>query len=319
MATSEGRSRPAIGIDVGGTKIAAGLVSGTGRLSEVRTEPTPTAPDRIAAVCATLARRLMTDHEVVGVGLGAAGFVGEDRSTVRFAPNIDWRDEPLGQTVERALGVPVVVENDANAAAWGEYCFGAGEDTDQMLLVTVGTGVGGGIVHHRQLLRGGFGVAAEIGHLRVVPGGRLCGCGQRGCLEQYGSGTALVRDARERIDARDAAAGPLLDAAAGGEISGPLVTEMAKQGDPMCRDVLHDTGRWLGEAIASLCAVLDPSVVAIGGGVADAGDLLLRPLGEAFDQATPARGYHPLAELRIARLGNDAGIIGAGDLARSPR
>ena len=308
-----------IGVDIGGTKIAAGLVSSNGHIVRADSEPTPDDATGIAAVVATLVERLLAgDVDVGGIGIGAAGFIDVDRATVTFAPNIDWIDEPLAEAVGKLVELPVVVENDANAAAWGEYRFGAGEDTDDLLFVTVGTGVGGGIVHRGMVVRGGFGAAAEIGHIRMVPHGRLCGCGQRGCLEQYASGRALVRDARSRAESDDPQAEPLLAVAGDVEaITGQMVTGLARQGDPMCVDLLRDVGQWLGEGLATLAAVLDPSVIAIGGGVADAGDLLLDPVRRAFEEHLPAREHRKVAELRLAALGNEAGIIGAADLARS--
>ena len=317
---SHGSSAHGVGVDIGGTKIAAGLVSADGRIVRADSEPTPDDAKDIAGVVATLVGRLLEqgdDDLEVGVGIGAAGFVDVDRSTVTFAPNIDWIDEPLGENVAALVDLPVVVENDAAAAAWGEYRFGAGEDTDDLLFVTIGTGVGGGIVHRGTVLRGGFGAAAEVGHIRVVPDGRLCGCGQRGCLEQYASGTALVNDARARVGSGDAQVEPLLrvagDAAA---ITGQMVTALAQEGDPMCVDLLRDVGQWVGEGLATLAAVLDPSVIAIGGGVADAGDLLLDPVRRAFEDHLPAREHRKIAEVRLAALGNEAGLIGAADLAR---
>ncbi len=309
-----------IGVDIGGTKIAAGLVATDGRIVRADSEPTPDDATGIAAVVATLVERLLAGDgdEVGGIGIGAAGFIDVDRATVTFAPNIDWIDEPLAETVGKLVDLPVVVENDANAAAWGEYRFGAGEDTDDLLFVTVGTGVGGGIVQRGMVVRGGFGAAAEIGHLRIVPDGLLCGCGQHGCLEQYASGRALVRDARSRAESDDPQAQPLLDVAGDVEANtGQMVTGLAQEGDPMCVDLLHDVGQWLGEGLATLAAVLDPSVIAIGGGVADAGDLLLDPVRRAFEEHLPAREHRKIAELRLAALGNEAGIIGAADLARA--
>ncbi len=308
-----------IGVDIGGTKIAAGLVASDGHVVRADSEPTPDDATGIAAVVAMLVERLLADDvEVGGIGIGAAGFVDVDRATVTFAPNIDWLDEPLAEAVSKRVDLPVVVENDANAAAWGEYRFGAGEDTDDLLFVTVGTGVGGGIVHKGMVVRGGFGAAAEIGHIRMVPDGRLCGCGQRGCLEQYASGRALVSDARSRAESDDPQAEPLLAAAGDVEaITGQMITGLARQGDPMCVDLLRDVGQWLGEGIATLAAVLDPSVIAIGGGVAEAGDLLLDPVRRAFEEHLPAREHRKVAELRLAALGTEAGIIGAADLARS--
>ncbi len=307
-----------IGVDIGGTKIAAGLVSESGDILDAVSEPTPSDATKIPAVVADLVDRLSGDEKAAGIGIGAAGFVGEDRSTVRFAPNIDWREEPLGQHVRALVDLPVVVENDANAAAWGEFRFGAGEDTDDLLLITIGTGIGGGIVHQGQLFRGGFGVAAEIGHMRLVPDGILCGCGQHGCYEQYGSGSALVRDARQSVSNGDPGA-EALAALAGGDlqrITGPAVTKLAQDGDALAVELLTELGRWIGEGAAVLATILDPSVIAIGGGVAAAGDLLLTSVVDAFETHLPARSHRPQAALRLAALGNEAGIIGAADLAR---
>ena len=188
-----------VGIDVGGTKIAGGVVDEQGAiLATARRESPATDTAAIERNIGDLVAELRGNHEITGVGIGAAGFVDSSRSTVLFAPNLAWRDEPLRKDLEALIGLPVVVENDANAAAWGEFTFGAGEDVADTLLVTVGTGVGGGIVLNGQLHRGAFGVAAEIGHMRVVPDGILCGCGNRGCWEKYASGTALVREARDQ-------------------------------------------------------------------------------------------------------------------------
>src|SRR3954449_8387890 len=188
-----------VGIDVGGTKIAGGVVDERGRiLGTARRESPATDTEAIEQSIEDLVTELRAAHEVTAVGVGAAGFVDSARSTVLFAPNLAWRDEPLRADLEKRLGLPVVIENDANAAAWGEFTFGAGEDLQDFVLVTVGTGVGGGMVFNGELHRGAFGVAAEIGHMRVVPDGRLCGCGNRGCWEQYASGSALVRETRDQ-------------------------------------------------------------------------------------------------------------------------
>jgi glucokinase len=310
-----------VGVDIGGTKIAAGVVDEDGTIVETETEATPaTDPDALSDAVAACVQRLRERHEVEAVGIGAAGFVDVDRSTILFAPNIDWDDEPLGSHVHKRVGLPVVVENDANAAAWGEFRFGAGKDVDDLLLITVGTGIGGGLVARGELFRGSYGLAFEVGHMRVVPAGLLCGCGRYGCWEQYASGTALVRDARDRMHSELPEARPLAEHVQNDSsaITGPMVTELAKAGDPLCQDLLADAGVWLGEGIASLIAVLDTSVVAIGGGVAAAGDLLLEPATAAFIRTLPAATHRKNAELRLATLGNRAGMIGAADLARTP-
>jgi len=309
----------ACGVDVGGTKILGGVVAEDGTIvEELRVISPATDVDAIGAAIISVVTQLSSRHDVACVGVGAAGYIDKSRSTVMFAPNIAWREVNLKSTLEQAIGLPVVIENDANAAAWGEFAYGAGADVDDLLLVTVGTGVGGGIVLDGQLYRGAFGVGAEIGHMRVVPGGILCGCGNKGCLEQYGSGSALVREVRLAAHGGVPQASDLV-ARAGGDpdkISGPLITEAARDGDPFAIDSLATLGTWLGEGIASLTAVLDPAVVAIGGGVADADDLLLEPVRAAFRAQLTGRGHRPELEIRKASLGNRAGLVGAADLAR---
>jgi glucokinase len=310
-----------VGIDVGGTKIAGGVVDEAGTiLGTARRESPATDSNAIERSIADLVAELRVSHEVAAVGVGAAGFVDSARSTVMFAPNLAWRDEPLRTDLEAEIGLPVVIENDANAAAWGEFAFGAGEDVSDSLLVTVGTGVGGGIVLNGELHRGAFGVAAEIGHMRVVPGGRICGCGNRGCWEQYASGSALVRDTRDQAREGSLIARSLLDRVGGRVegITGPLITEAAREGDSFAREQLASLGRWLGEGIASLTAVLDPAVVIVGGGVSEAGDLLLDPVRAHFAANLTGRHYRPELQIRAALLGNKAGMIGAADLARRP-
>jgi glucokinase len=308
----------ACGIDVGGTKIAGGVVDEKGTILEELRVESP-APDgrAIEAAIEKLVTELRTRHPIEAVGVGAAGYIDKARAVVLFAPNLAWRDLDLKSDLERALDLPVVVENDANAAAWGEFEFGAGHDVDDLLLVTVGTGVGGGVVLDGSPYRGAFGVGAEIGHMRVVPDGILCGCGNRGCFEMYASGSALVREARTAARSSLLAA-DLLDRAGGDAdaITGPLITDAARAGDTFALEQLAALGRWLGEGIASLTAVLDPAVVVIGGGVSAADELLLGPTRAAFAAQLTGRGHRPMLEIRKAQLGNRAGLIGAADLTR---
>ncbi|MBC7275265.1 ROK family glucokinase [Nocardioides sp.] len=309
----------ACGVDVGGTKILGGVVDHHGNIVEDhRVESPAKSPEAVEAAIIEVVQELKTRHPIECVGIGAAGYIDKDRSTVMFAPNIAWRDVPLKERLEKVLELPVVIENDANAAAWGEFEYGAGAEVDNMMLVTVGTGVGGGLVLEGELYRGAFGVGAEIGHMRVVPNGHLCGCGNRGCWEQYASGSALVRNVRAAARGGSLLARDVLDRAEGDldKIKGPLITEAARAGDAFAIEALTDLGIWLGEGIASIAAVLDPAVVAIGGGVADADDLLLGPARRAFEAQLTGRGHRPMLDIRKATLGNDAGLIGAADLAR---
>jgi glucokinase len=312
-----------IGVDVGGTKVAAGVVDEDGRIlaKTRRATPPKDSAGTVAAILDGIAelRAGPGGAEVAAVGVGAAGFVDERRATVMFAPNVaGWRDEPLAERLRTHTGLPTVVENDANAAAWGEAVHGAGQGETYLVCVTVGTGIGGGIIIAGELYRGRWGIGAEIGHVRVVPDGRPCGCGNRGCWEQYASGNALVREARARAAEDRAGAAALLALGDGTPegVAGQHVTAAARQGDPVAMASFAEVARWLGQGMADLAAVLDPGRFVVGGGVSEAGDLLLEPARQEFAATLTARGHRPLADIRGATLGNDAGIVGAADLAR---
>lgn len=309
-----------IGVDVGGTKVAAGAVDDQGRIVEQVRRPTPSAdPAETASVIAEVVNVLKQKYDgVEAVGLGAAGFVDETRSTVLFAPNLAWRNEPIKDKVERLVGLPVIVENDANAMAWGEARFGAGRGEDFLVCVTLGTGIGGGIIVDGRLYRGRFGIGAEFGHMRVVPDGRRCGCGNRGCWEQYASGNALVAEARDLARVSPALAGRLLELGGGSpeRIRGPEVTQAAREGDQAALECFRTVAGWVGQGLADLTAILDPGRFLIGGGLSEAGDLLLDPIRKAYENAVTGRGHRVPAEVRMAELGPAAGIVGAADLAR---
>ncbi|RKS74062.1 glucokinase [Motilibacter peucedani] len=309
-----------IGVDLGGTKVAAAVVDEKGAiLARTRAETPPGAENTVGAILAAV-KELREQHpDIEAVGVGAPGFIDERRSTVLFLTNLaGWRHRPLRPELEQALGLPVVVENDANAAAWGEAVHGAGRGEDHIVCVTVGTGIGGGLIVDGELYRGRFGVAGEVGHYRVEPNGRPCGCGNRGCWEQYCSGNALVREARWRA-AEDRAGAQLLLSYGDGSpegVQGLHVTDAATKGDPVAVASFESVGRWLGAGLADLAAILDPGCFVIGGGVSEAGDLLLEPARRTFAEVLTGRNYRPLAEIRRATLGNDAGMVGAADLAR---
>ncbi|MDP8956920.1 MAG: ROK family glucokinase [Actinomycetota bacterium] len=310
-------ARLAIGVDAGGTKVQGLLVdTEEGTILHRRTLETP-AEDSEASLRAivSVARELMDrGNNVLAVGVGAAGMV--DRGGVmRFAPNVAWRDVPIRDEVAAATGLPTVVDNDANAAAWGEFRYGAGLEFNDMLLVTVGTGIGGGTVSDGKLVRGAHGFAGEIGHIIVEPNGPRCGCGNLGCWEQVASGRALDRLGREAAQRQPAST---LARMANGDpqnVTGRLVSEAARNGDPVAIHVLAEVGRRLGEGIAGLVNVLDPEVVVVGGGVADVGDPLLDPLRRAFGETVEAPQHRPHVPILRATLGNDAGAVGAADLA----
>ena len=309
-----------IGIDVGGTKVLGGVVDSDGKILATARKDTPQQGGKaLTQVIAETALELMSQHEVTSVGVSAAGFVSADRTTILATPNIaDWNGVNLVQELTALIGLPIVIENDANAAAWGEAKFGAGRNQQHMMMLTVGTGIGGGIVVDGKLHRGAFGIAAEIGHMRVVPEGHLCGCGARGCFEQYASGNALIRHAREAISASPDMARNLLSRGDGtvAGLTGVAITEAARDGDTVALAAFNTTGQWLGAGIASLSVLLNPSYVVIGGGVIDAGEILLKPTREALERTMPFAGKHPFPTLIAAELGNDAGLVGVSDLAR---
>jgi glucokinase len=309
-----------IGVDIGGTKVLGGVVTPDGQVIATARRETP-ADDvgKTLQFIAEVVHELTGGHQVEAVGIGAAGWIDESRSRVLFAPNLAWRDEPLRERVSAEVGLPVVVENDANAAAWAEFRYGSARDvSDSMALFTVGTGIGGGLVLNGELWRGSHGMAAELGHMRAVPEGRLCGCGRKGCLEQYASGSALVTLARTAAEADPVSARRLLDLAGGqvDAISGPLVTHAARDGDPVARGAFAEVGHWLGSALADVVQIFDVEMLVLGGGVIDAGELLLAPTRAAFVDQLAARGSLPIAPIVAAEMGNLAGVVGAADLAR---
>ena len=309
-----------IGVDVGGTKVAGGVVDEEGKiLASDRHETPARSVDAVIETIASVIETLRAEHDVEAVGIGMPGFVDQTRSRVLVAPNLSgWKNQPLREQMEERVGLPVVVENDANAAAWGEVAYGAGRGESEVVCVTVGTGVGGGVILGGELQRGRFGVAAEIGHIELVPDGRLCGCGQRGCWEQYASGNALVRDARERASEDRFAAADMLALGDGTPegIKGEHVTAAAKAGDPVALAAFAELGWRLAEGMADLAAILDPGLFVLGGGVSEAGDVLLTPVRVNYVEQLTGGFARPIAPVHVAELGNAAGMVGVADLAR---
>ncbi|MDQ6642487.1 MAG: ROK family protein [Actinomycetota bacterium] len=293
-----------VGVDIGGTKIVAGVVDEAGEVvdREDRTTPERSAPPGVveSLICdavAALARR----HEVDAVGVAAAGFVDAAGERVMFAPHLSWRDEPLRDRLSARLGLPVVVANDANAALWAEYLYGAAVGAGDVVMVTLGTGIGGALLLAGRLHTGRNGMAGEFGHTQAVPGGRPCECGRIGCWEQYCSGKALGRFAGE----------------AGSDLRGPALSRAATTGDPVAVGAFEEVGRWLGVGLADLVAGFDPDLVLVGGGVSAAGDLLLVPARRALDATLVGSGYRAVPAVVPAALGPYAGLVGAAELART--
>jgi len=310
----------AIGIDVGGTKVLGGVVTESGEILATARRDTPREGGRaLTEAIANVATELSQQFPVDSIGISAAGFISSDRQTMLATPNIsNWNGVNLVNELTEILHKKIVLENDANAAAWGEFKFGAGRGRNDLMMLTLGTGVGGGLILDGAVFRGAFGIGAELGHMRLIPEGQLCGCGIRGCLEQYASGSALMRHAREAIDASPFLARNLLERGDGTieGLKGQHITEAARDGDPVAIAAFNTMANYLGAGIASLCAVIDPSCIVLGGGVIDAGELFLTPTREAALRLIPFSGKHPYPEIVPAELGNNAGLVGVADLSR---
>ena len=310
-----------IGIDIGGTKVLGGVVDENGKILATQRVPTPKEGGAaLTKTIADVANHLLKDHDVVALGVSAAGLISSDRETILATGNISgWNGVNLKEELNKFVDLPIFIENDANSAAWGESRYGAGVGEDHMLILTIGTGVGGGAIIDGKLLRGAHGISAEFGHIRVVPEGQLCSCGARGCLEQYASGNALMRHVREAISASPDAAYNLLARGDGTieGLTGHHITQAAGDGDPIALAGFNTTAQGLGAGIASLSALFDPACVVIGGGVIEAGEILLAPTRAALERLIPFSGRRPIPKVVAATLGNDAGLVGAADLARS--
>ncbi|HEU4495120.1 MAG TPA: ROK family protein [Rubrobacteraceae bacterium] len=301
---------------MGGTKIAAGVVTPEGTILKETRYPTPASPKRLVESIARAVLEVKERFEVGGACLAVAGLILSQENRVVFSPNLHAVEGiPLKDELEPRIGVPLTVENDANAAAWGEFRFGAGSEVDHLVFVTLGTGVGGGVISHGVLLRGAQGSGGELGHVTIQATGPRCSCGNRGCLEALASGTAISRRARELASEEpDSTLGRL---AAERKILGEDVTRLAREGDELALSVLEEAGRWLGIGLAGFVNIFNPEVVAVGGGVVAAGELILKAAREeVYLRARPPS--RDLAQIKEATLGPESGVLGAAALARDP-
>ncbi len=315
------RSAVTVGVDIGGTKVLAGVVDGEGRVIRTARRETPGRRVEVRRVEDALVAAVLEAADgqpLSSVGVAAAGFVDAAGERVMFAPHLPWQGEPLRDTLEDRLGCAVVLDNDANCAALAEWTYGAARGTTSALMITLGTGIGGAIVLGGRLLRGANGMAGEFGHMQVVPDGLACECGRRGCWEQYSSGSALVRAARTLMDEQPSV---LDDVCAGNPdlLTGQMVTAAAEEGDLVARRAFASVGDWLGVGTANLVAALDPQIVVIGGGVSAAGERLLEPAGSALGRSLVGGAHRTVPPMVAAQLGPRAGLIGAGHLARQTR
>ena len=306
----------AIGVDIGGTKIAAAVVTPEGNiLSEVRYPTQAAPPNRLIETVAQAITEVKDGFEVGGVCVAVPGRILASENKVISAPNLhEIEDIRLDEEIGRRTGLMVTVENDANAAAWGEFRFGAGRGLQHMVSITLGTGVGGGIITHGMLLRGAQGAGGELGHVTIDPTGPRCGCGNYGCLEALASGTAIQRRAREVANERSTSA--LGRLAIERQVLGEDVTRLAQEGDDASISVLEETGRWLGIGLAGFVNTFNPEVIAVGGGASQAGELILKPARKEVQlrASSPSRD---LVEIKEATLGPESGVLGAAALAGS--
>jgi glucokinase len=302
-----------VGIDIGGTSVRGAVVDADGRtLTTVRAftpDTVPATEDLLVSVIDELG----AGHPVAAVGLAVAGFVSVDRRRVMFAPHLAWRADPVPARISARVGLPVTMDHDVNSAAWAEYRLGAAMQSPLALLLAIGTGIGAGLVADGQIQRGAHGVAPELGHLIVQPGGRPCPCGKRGCWERYCSGTALAASALERW----AAAGqPVPDGLDADQVTGSVVARVAAEGDPIAAQAVRELGEWLAFGLAIIADVIDPELVVIGGGVSGAAEDYLPVAMAALPDLVTGGRYRPLPRIEVARFGDRAGVIGASLLAR---
>ncbi|MFO7587811.1 MAG: ROK family protein [Gemmatimonadota bacterium] len=308
----------AIGLDLGGTKIQAAVVDRDGgvlashrRETNVAAGPFAVVDDLIDSV-RTLLR--FDPEGIRTVGVGVAGQVDSAVGLVRSAPNLKWKDVPLGETLERALGLPVFVDNDVRAATWGEWRHGAGRGIEDLVVLFVGTGVGGGIVSGGRVLTGDRGLAGELGHLTIVAGGRQCSCPNRGCLEAYAGGWAIAERANEAV-AADPKAGRVLAArAAGGDVTARDVAEAAAEGDSLAQEIMAETGRFLGAGVVGMVHAFNPRRIVLGGGVVEGNPGLVETVNAAIRSGVIPVFAENL-EVRRSELGGGAGVVGSASLA----
>ena len=305
-----------IGVDVGGTNVKVALVDKTGSIVYSDTVPTRaemgyeyTIQNIITAITNLMKESKIPKENIDGIGFGFPGQIDCDNGIVRLAPNIPgWVNIPIAEIVSKEFGIPVKVDNDVRCAALAELNFGAGKGAKNMICITVGTGIGSGLIINGKLVRGASNAAGELGHIKLqMNDGPLCGCGDRGCLEAFASGPSIVAMAEEYIKGGKSTKYREL---ANPDITPYIVAESAKQGDVVAKQIFEIIGNYIGIGLASVVNLLNPEKVVIGGGVADAGDLLFVPIKETLKKrAMPIQGS--AVEVVHAELGNTAGVIGA--------
>lgn len=288
-----------------------------GRILDRERVPTPGSAHALEDAIEHVVRRLQQRNNVQAVGLAVAGFLDADRSLVRFAPHLPWRSINVRDRMQERLKLPVQLEHDCNSAAWGEYVYGAAVGARNVAMIAIGTGIGGALIFRDELYRGHYGIAPEFGHLQVVQNGRPCACGRLGCLERYCSGTALVDTALELMVAHpDIPTVLSSDVTPESELTGRRVMQAAREGDDIARHAVDDFAYWLGVGLALIADVFDPEIIVVAGGVSAAGDLFIERAQQVYTEHVTGGAYRPLAKIKQAELGDDAGQVGVAQLAR---
>jgi glucokinase len=311
-----GVTRAVIGVDVGGTGTKGALVNQDGQLvarAQLPTDPHAGTKTIIAVAEELLSRSAQFDLQVGGIGVGASGFIDAASGSVTASPNVVYDDPHIAEALRTRGHLPVIVDNDANAAAWGERAFGCAKGCDDVSLVTLGTGIGSGFIAGGRLIRGATGAGAELGHTIVDPKGPPCGCGLRGCLEQFASGTAIARMAKEALAS---APDSLILKRAGSiaRVRSEHCSQAAAEGDETARAVLQRAGRSLGIGLSNVVNLFDPEVIVLGGGLVQIGEPYLGPARDQLFKMTTDQHRRP-RRLDVTALGHDAGILGAAALA----
>lgn len=320
MSNTINSSELTIGIDIGGTKVLGGVVDSSGKIIDSARRPTPLSGGKeLVATIIDLINEFKGKHQIAGIGISVAALISKDQGTIVGAPNIaNLSKLNFVSEIKKVFSLPVIAENDANAAMWAEYKFGNAKGLNPVMFFIIGTGMGGGLVIDGKLFRGANGIGAEFGHMIVQPNGVKCGCGAYGCIEQYASGSALMRYAKAAISENPAAGAELLELCGVDieNLTGSALTQAAKKGNEMALAAFHKQADWLGSACASYTLLLDPQAIVVGGGVIEAGELFLTPVRSAMEKYMPFAGTHLLPKIIAAKFGNDAGLIGAAELVR---
>ncbi|NUN22878.1 MAG: ROK family protein [Candidatus Jettenia caeni] len=302
-----------IGIDLGGTNLKAGIVDKDGKIHHrlsIKTNynaDSQTISDQIFKLIHDIIMiAQVKTSDIVGIGLGSPGLIDKRGETILFSPNLpQWRNIPIKEMITKRFVVPCVLENDANAAAWGEKWVGAAREASSVVMITLGTGIGGGIIIDNKLWRGANNVAGEIGHMVIQKDGRKCNCGNYGCIEAYASATAMVRRFKELL--KSGAVSLLKNS---DEITAKMINDAALQGDKASLDIIKETGQYLGIALVNIMHIVNPEVIVLAGGMAASGELLMDPVRQLTKQKAFEASYKD-TKIVFSQLGNDAGIIGA--------